>query len=80
MLCVLIFFTVALTQKDLHRALAHVVVTVKGLSIEGAHFFTHQARVVVKQFNKALENIQMEGRRDQFSVCPPLVAYDNGES
>lgn len=66
-----------LTQKDLDGTFAHIIMTVKCFSIEGTHFFADQSRVVIEEFNEAFENIQMEGWSDQFSVCPPLVAYVN---
>lgn len=57
-----------LTQKNLNGALAHVVVTIKGLSVEGAHFLAHMSTVVVEQLDEALQHVEVESRRDQFSV------------
>lgn len=66
-----------LTQKDLHSAFAHVVVTVKCLSIECTHFLAHESWIVIEQFDETLENVQVEGRGDQFSMCPPFLTYGN---
>lgn len=64
---------VELTQENLDGALAHVVVTVEGLSVEGAHLLAHVPAVVVEQLDEALQHVEVESRRDQFPMRPPFV-------
>lgn len=62
-----------LTKQNLHRALAHVVVTVESLPAQCAHFLANVPAVVVEQLDEAFENVEVEGWRDQFPMGSPFV-------
>lgn len=68
-----------LTQKDLHGALAHVVVTVKSFSLQIAHLLADMSAVVVEQLDEALEHVEMECWRDELSMRSPFVTLKISE-
>jgi molybdopterin-guanine dinucleotide biosynthesis protein A len=55
---------VLLTQKNLHGALAHVVVAVEGLSLEVTHLLANVSAVVIEKLDEALQNVEVECWRD----------------
>lgn len=39
------------------------------------HLFHHLARVFIEQINEALQDVQMEGRSDEFAMLTPFVTW-----
>lgn len=58
-------------QENLDRGLGHVVVDIERLAVFLAHTFYDRARIRVKKVDETLEDVQMERRGDQFTMCTP---------
>lgn len=69
------FIVELLTEKDFHSALAHVVMAIECFTGFLVHFVHHLARVFIEQINEALEDVQMEGRCNEFAMLAPFVTW-----
>lgn len=60
------------TEKNLHSAFAHVVVSVENSAFL-LEFVDNCAGVGIEQVDKALQHVQMESWRDQFAMRAPFL-------
>lgn len=59
-------------EEDLDGAFGHIVVAVEFLVAFLIHPFHHCTRIGVKEIDEALEDVQVESRRDQFAMGSPF--------
>lgn len=68
-----VVLNIRLTQQNFHSAFAHEIVNVKCGASHFSELTDCVTAVDIEECHKRLEHVQVERRRDQFSVGPPFV-------
>jgi hypothetical protein len=66
--------TQTLTHQNIHGGFTHIVMTIKDCPIQRLQLVADIPRIFIEQINKTFQHIQVEGGRNQFTMCTPFTA------